>query len=242
MPAWLKLHTKDLLLLFKPRFFSGTLPTSIFSSPYPAERKTAVACHPGNPTQSPGQHLSQTLLLLCLSFFHPPPPTHTKERSELIGLLSSHTGTNLHIRDGVQDKSDGSAELTLAHVAAQMPEGKGQARLTSWDQSKKDSKAKPRPLLPVCKSLVCLHEEVCAVQGGTLLSFRVSEHNRDDLNVIFAFQAQECQAWTQWQPELFRTGNPIVHQWFITIFLKTITFKIQKKIISFKPCKNHSQI
>lgn len=102
-----KITHKRLLLLHKPHFFSGTLPTSIFSTPYPAERKTAAACHPGNPTQSPGQHLSQTLLLLCLSFFHFYPPTQTKERSELIGLLSSHTGTNLHIIGGVQDKSDG---------------------------------------------------------------------------------------------------------------------------------------
>lgn len=167
------------------------------------------------------------------------PPTQTKERSELIRLLSSYTGTNLHIIDGVQDESDGFTELTLAHVAAQMPEGKGQTCLTSWDKSKKERKAKPGPFLPVCKSLVCLHEEFCAVLGGTLLSFRVSERNRDDLNVIFAFQAQECQAWTQWQPYLFVTGNPIMH---VVIFLKTITFKIQKKIISFKPCKYYSNI
>lgn len=234
MPAWLKLHTNDCCFFLSLVFFFWYPPNFHFflSISSTAERKTAAACHPGNPTQSPGQHLSQTLLLLCLSFFHsPPPPTQTKERSELIGLLSSHTGTNLHIIDGVQDKSDGFTAPTLPHVAAQMPEGKGQARLTSWDKSKKESKAKPRPFLPVCKSLVCLHEEFCAVLVGTLLSFRVSEHNRDDLNVIFAFQAQECQARTQWQPELSITGNPIEHQWFVTIFLKTITFKIQKKIL-----------
>lgn len=157
------------------------LSSFLFSFLQPRGKTAVTACHPGNPTWSPEQHLSNCPHSLSSC---PTTTAFVAMQSELRRLLSPGS-CNKSVHHGILPEGSRFCfvELTLAPVCVTdvvMPKSRGQTYLISQGAFDKKNKNKGKKkqrhkgqCLHVCKSLACLYG-YCAM---ALMSFQVTKRN-----------------------------------------------------------------